>query len=74
MSKMCKKPLLITELIFYNNPKTNGKIIFAFVEEPKPNFEVGLQKYAINAAFLYRENEIVGLYIAFVLKQIVKIL
>ncbi len=51
-----------------------NSICFCRRTQGDANFEVGLQKYAINAAFLYRENETVGLYIAFVLKQIVKIL
>ncbi len=51
MDKMCKKLLLVTELIFCNTAKANGKILLGFCRgnQGDPNLWVGLQKYAYDS-------------------------
>jgi len=45
--------LLVTERVFCNNTKANGKILFCFcrVNQGVANFRFGLQKYVLTAAF-----------------------
>ncbi len=50
---MCKdrKKKLYNKIIFYNNPKANGKIPLGFCpgNQCDANFQVGLQKYIITS-------------------------